>query len=378
MRLPTRIPLPRALVVLPAILLGFGVPASAQTLQELINAAQPGDTVWVAPGTYRRAVSVNEDIVIKGQGDGVYLVGLVGSLARVEDLTFDGSLDLAENPLVQAGTGLEILRCRFVNAVVGVFVADGAAGVHIDDCVLDGVYQGVSLSEQVQSLSLTGTQLLDCLFGVLGASGFVCIPGPSRSPADRCSSGCGVVSMTDVLIQGGDHQIQLSGNYRLVITDSKLREGVVGITGTGLRLEMKNSVLTPGATNDTGIDLQVSSGFIQGSQISGWDVAIRIGDGGCPLYSDIVLGGSLDAGNDISGDTWSLQVEQPEALDANYNFWGTTDCANVLSAIDGQKVGWIANSFHNQAISCSGTPVVPTRWGTLKTRYRQDEGEGNR
>jgi hypothetical protein len=344
-------------------------PARAQSLQQSIDQAQPGDTVWVDPGDYRRAVSVDEAIVIKGTGDGVRLVGLTGSSASVEDIAFDGSLDSAENPLVEADSGLELHRCRFSNAIQGVLLRDGASEVRIEDCEFDGTLQGVTLSPLAQSLHMERSQLLDCLTGVIGENQFVCVPGPDRIPALRCEEACGKVSLVEVLFQGGENQVDLEGDYLLVVSDSQLLGGIIGVQGSGIRLEMDKTRVSPGMEKGIGIDLEAVSGFIRRSDIVGWDVGIRIGDGGCSLYSDLVLGGSLTDADNISGTTWALQIDQPEAIDADYNFWGTTDCSSVQGTIDGQGVSWITDASHSISIPCSGTPAEPARWGDLKTRY---------
>jgi parallel beta-helix repeat protein len=98
-------------VLLFSLLMGLVIPASAgeitvgtgqyTTIQAAVNAAQPGDTILIPPGTYSENVLVNKSLIIKSSGGAdtttvkaavpssdVFL--LSGSGIRVEGLTLTG------------------------------------------------------------------------------------------------------------------------------------------------------------------------------------------------------------------------------------------------------------------------------------------------
>jgi hypothetical protein len=89
-----------------AFLVGTASPASADTLrvptehktiQEAINAAKPGDTILVEPGTYRGPIHLKERVTLKSAGDDT---AAKQGLKRAEATIIDGGGADAKGPAV--------------------------------------------------------------------------------------------------------------------------------------------------------------------------------------------------------------------------------------------------------------------------------------
>jgi hypothetical protein len=220
------------------------------------------------------------------------------------------------------------------------------------------------------SLALEDTQITDCFQGLKGPDDPVCAGEGPREPAARCESGCGTIILDRVRISGGGRQITISGDYTVTVTESRFeRPTEWAMSASGVRLEMSGTQCVSEGGTGTGLDLQSVSGFIRTSTIAGWNTAVAVDDGGCPRYSDLVIGGSRPDANDIGGQTLSLDLGQPEPVNADVNFWGTLDCAEVLALIAGQTVARITDAAHALEFTCSGTPALPTTWGRMKARF---------
>jgi hypothetical protein len=92
----------------------LNVPADHPTIQAALDAAQPGDTVLVAPGTYHEHLQLKEDVTLSGTGWRKTIIdgGGIGDVLTadgihnfvVENLTVRGSKAIGGNP----GAGIRI------------------------------------------------------------------------------------------------------------------------------------------------------------------------------------------------------------------------------------------------------------------------------
>ena len=374
--LPTTLESKTTLPVLVAILVlaATGGTGSAQTLQEAIDQASPGDTVFVAPGDYSRPVTVDKAITLLAEGPGeARLGGISGSLALVVGLVLDGSLGTRADFLVQAGSGLRFNNCTFRSSFSGAQITSGAKDVLFRDCYFNALLEAVNLEEGAVSVTLDGTEVVDCTLGLIGPDSLVCDTPSGRVPAERCDGGpCGRIEILNSTFVGGARHLMLAGDYVLIVRDSEFRRAsTTALRAAGVRFEMERcEVASTGGGFGTGLDLDSVSGFVRSSRILSRGRGIMIGDGGCHRYSDIVIGGTLLTANDIS----NLRLEQPEAVNAEANFWGTQNCVAALAVIDGQAVQTITDDRHQILIDCSMAPAEPTTWGRLKTRYETGGG----
>jgi hypothetical protein len=328
----------------------------------------------VAPGDYSRLITVDKAITLLAEGPGeARLGGISGSLALVVGLVLDGNLGPGAGFLAQVGSGLRFNSCTFRNSFLGAQVTSGAKDVLFRDCTFNSHLVAVNLEEGVASVTLDGTEVVDCTLGLIRPDSLVCDTPSGRVPAERCDSGpCGRIEILNSTFVGGSRQLVLAGDYVLIVRDSEFRRAsTTALRAAGVRFEMERCEVAPiGGGFGTGLDLDSVSGFVRSSLILSGGRGIMIGDGGCHRYSDMVIGGVLLTANDIS----NFRLEQPEAVNAEANFWGTRNCVAALAVIDGQVVQTITDDRHQVLIDCSMAPAEPTTWGSLKTRYGTGDG----
>lgn len=334
--------------------------AHAQTLQERIDAASPGETIVVSAGTYARPVTVDKAIVLQGEGE-VRLAGLSGSLATVENITFDGSL-VAQPAIITAGTDLTLTACEVTAGVAGLAVV--GTGVQVLNCNFTDVVTAITLLSDT-GLEMIGGGFLNCDQGVVHEADIQCTDG-SREPASSCQGPCAPVTLTNVSFDGGTRHLVLAGNWQVEIKTCNW----VGATESSIEmrfgdLTIEDSQFT-GAASGTGLRLDGVTGSMVRSTITAWTVGIQVGDGGCPTYSTFSLGGSLDTANTLGGVV-ALRLTQPEGIPAEVNYWGSIVCSVVQGVIEGQHVFSITDQGRNSVLSCEISPVERITWGRLRS-----------
>lgn len=112
------------------------VPTAYPSIQAAVDAAQPGDTIAVRPGTYREQISIDKNLTIIGSGHGSTTIRAPGMLADGED----GSTSIVE---IRGGASVAISRLTVTGPGSGT-CANGALGSGIR--VLDGGHLDLSFA----------------------------------------------------------------------------------------------------------------------------------------------------------------------------------------------------------------------------------------
>lgn len=126
-------------------------PAAAQTspLQARVDAATPGSTVEVGPGTYVGDLYIDRPVRLLGHGHPVLAGSGAGSVVRIRaagvilegfDIDGRGGGDLGRDSsgVHIAATGAIVRDCRVRNALFGVYLRE-ANGSRIERCRIDGI-----------------------------------------------------------------------------------------------------------------------------------------------------------------------------------------------------------------------------------------------
>lgn len=356
------------------------VPEEFGTLDLGIGAAQDGDTVSVAAGTYAKIpAAFAKAILLRGRGAEASLTilpGLKAARARVENFTFQ----LPPNPgaqsaLVEATDSLTIAGCRFQSPATGFVVNDLGEGSRarllLQQCEFSGLVQAarvVAAGAADVRVTFEDCVISDCTIGIeVSATGVNCpssattappvVPEDVRATLTRCrfervSGTC--LNVTNlpggVLVQ----QCQLAGstvNINAALTGLLVRDTRVqgpggagrGIVVTSGRLEVVRSVVV------------------------GHDVGITVSDfPDCQLSSGL-LGGNQDDYNKLGGNlTWNLLTSQKLGVD--YNYWNALACAEAENRVSGQGLGIICDEVGRPLTNCA-TPALPTTWSRIKAAY---------
>ena len=349
----------------------FATPVGAATLrvpgdlplQAALNASAAGDTVLVAPGTYPKAVTVDVDVLVQPDpalaGPTPVLAGVTGSAATFRGFSFDGSLEAGRGTVIEAGDDLVVDGCALANGVIGVSVS----GSCTFSGSLDNFLTGLSVSPDA---TLTATVVITgCETGLYATAPKV-PAGGGRSPHPSCPDAG--IELVDSRITGGRTAVDTDGFVSVLLRRTVVEGTVDGLLfDDGCLLLEDTEISGTGTDTGTGVDLVASYAGIARSTVTGFGIGIRATDDARPVYTAGVLGGSLADGNVLGGNGVNLSLEQPEWIDADNNWWGTTDCEAL--GIEGMTPARIAaNADRTLGILCT-VPTETVTWGALKTRF---------
>ncbi|MHC4820893.1 MAG: right-handed parallel beta-helix repeat-containing protein, partial [Planctomycetota bacterium] len=118
-------------------------------LQDVIDAAEDGDTIIIGPGNYSQTVQIDgrTGLTIKGQGSPVFMAG--------DDWAFE----------ITESTGISLSGVVITESDVGVVIEDST------DTTVSGVEISDSDSEAIQMRDSTGTTITKCTLTDAGGEG---------------------------------------------------------------------------------------------------------------------------------------------------------------------------------------------------------------
>jgi hypothetical protein len=136
-----------------AILLAFSPAAMAflpaNPLQAQVDAADPGDTILVNPGTYTGYLNLDKPITIEANGEGVILVApesgdltwISASGVVLKGLVLDGGVSQRTAIGVGSVEGLEVRNCTFRNLQTGIWIDPSSDAMNV--VVANNIFENV-------------------------------------------------------------------------------------------------------------------------------------------------------------------------------------------------------------------------------------------
>ncbi|RKZ13655.1 hypothetical protein DRQ53_12995 [bacterium] len=367
-------------------------------IQDALDAAAPGDTIRIGAGRY----------------DEFRDFGSVVMHVQAPDLTIIGA---GRDSVVIGPT--EIADEIEGNPTIGMFVPGGASGCDLSGVTLENMQAGVSLVEAARLSDLTIRNMSEGMVNLLGTDGAVVedtvfewmsggfgpVNGVSSFAGDlnpntlvqRCSfSGIGVESNGLTIVGGNGSRIRdcefENVNVAVWLIDSdSVRVERCGFVQTGVRafttwdcsdltiedcdfdeLQYRGIELTSGSTR---IDRTRINGGSLGAitLLGGIDLVMR----DCDILSDVGPHVYSEASSEFSTQ-----------IDLRYNFWGSTDSAEIASWIDdGADDGpgdcelfsyCPRDTVDFWPVLDRSVPVKPESLGGLKGRFRTPRPSDNR
>src|SRR5581483_1804291 len=134
------------------------------TIQGAINAALPGDTILIAPGTYIEQITVNKNLTITTTGPGVVIQSpstplVPDAVGQLNIVTITGGVNVSISNLVVLGPGPG--PCASINS--GIFVSGNSVASitgliipEIHDNPFGGCQNGVGIQVGKQSVAQLG------------------------------------------------------------------------------------------------------------------------------------------------------------------------------------------------------------------------------
>ena len=253
------------------------VPQQYETIQEAVNAAEPGDTIVVSKGVYYESVTV-----------GTSGLKIIGKKAVI-DGTFEGAALSTEavlnfSCLEVYGSGVTIQGMTFRNG--GNHVSFSTTGLRVLKCVSRNS-GGSSVTGEGEGIEVSGNRFVGAAYAGVNIGGD------------------GVTVTKNAIQQSGSYGIQIGGGT--IVVDGNTVNGVSD--SVGVYVSGNDSVVTRNRVSNcggAGIFFNGSNGFVTANRVS-WissDTGIYVAGGECLVQGNSVvvastLLGVYGPGNDV-------------------------------------------------------------------------------
>jgi len=177
-----------AAVAFPVLADIIHVPGEYPTIQQGIDAAQPGDIVLVAPGRYPEEIQLKASVIVRGAGEGRSIIdgqddpgdvvratgNAIGPDTKLEGFTITGALNGGGMPggggvFCNSGARPDIGNCRIEGNDAGVDLWNGSTA-YVHNCVVvNNVYDGISTGS---GGTIVNNTIHNCRIGFYDYSGY--------------------------------------------------------------------------------------------------------------------------------------------------------------------------------------------------------------
>jgi len=180
---------------------------------------------------------------------------------------------------------------------------------------------------------------------------------------------------------GGGMQLAPAYRRRHVVSNNVIRNNITGDTGGGIfftdAVDMYGNVIT-GNSAATGGGIYHYTGFFGRGKVIGNTIthnivtsiggAIRVGSYGLPIHDNILIG-NLAQG--ISQDIYNSNGSASENINAENNWWGTTDRGEISNRIfdktDDTEYGVVDFEPFRSASNAAGVLATPANGGSMSS-----------
>ncbi len=365
----------------------MNVPGDYATIQAAINAADTGDTIVVAAGTYNERLNVNKPVHLRGAQYGVDPTPFG---ARTNPAN-ESVVDIAGLPVTNPNVAIEIPN-GVTDVEIDGFTLVGSPTFHYSDesiirCWDDNVTIGNNIMDGYIGILCKGAanQLVDQNRMVVNKNGVIVQPNPGMDvtiSGNYATLGTSPAGDESAFYMTGCSQVSVTGNTAIGFLNAKAATGsnVDHITVSGNTFDgCKDAISYWGTTTFVTIsDNTLVNSVRYGISIKGQDITIsgnsitNSGDSGINIDRHVIDTERVTiTDNDLSGNTsYGLRVNTSlvtETVDASSNYWGSTDAATVKASANG-GVGadftpWLGG----------GTAQNPGYAGDFSTLYVDDD-----
>jgi parallel beta-helix repeat protein len=282
-----------------------------QTVQAAVDAAPPGTTVLVPPGTYEEQVTVDRPVTLRGEGARLHgdgngtVVTVTHDAAALSNLTLTGIGESTRDENAStSGEWDEQVEVAYGHSDAGVHVVD-AAGVYVHDVTVETPTSGVVFRDApdgvVDGLDLEGTEEpFEGFMGVLSIRSALVVQN-SRFDGGRdgvyLHRAQGTVVRNNTFLENrfGVHLMYTSGTLvdgnvargqssagivimtapaRNAVVDNDIRYATEGIVPTGSRSYIAGNVL---AYNENGLMTGTTQSVYERNVLYGNELGARTG-----------------------------------------------------------------------------------------------------
>ena len=299
------------------------------SLETAVANANDGDVIVVCPGTYsENTMTIDKEICINGSDPNTTIINAASS-GRIFQV-------LADNVKI---SGLTLSGANTSNNTAAIRVgeaADASQLLNVSNCIVTGNSYGIDLTAESSQVTIDNCRVTNntSSYGIF-------VAGSQHT-----------LSNNDVSFNSNE------GIFLSVTQNNTLQDNTVSNNVTGIRLFNSSSNPITGNTiwsnSDTGIKLVDSSAnaitgnTLQSNTNNGINLVNSTGNpmqqnnislNSNGIYLEQSSTGNTIASNNITQNTINLYNDQPDALTATNNWWGTTICSTIDAAIHDNEEG---------------------------------------
>jgi hypothetical protein len=367
------------------------------SIQGAVDASLDGDVINVAAGTYSENVTVNKSVTLDGAGDGTNpavdtilstpgnIVTVAANDVTVKDLRVSGGSRGIQ--VVGTRMNLEILNSTLASNGVGfrMGTADNLDGLTIADSTFDSnTAQGIAVFTGPAGSYLTNVSISDTDFVNNTQKGayFEKLNNAVFDGITVLNSG---TDPTYAFNNGIDINLKHGAYSNITIQNSEFSgSGVRTVYGPGgfdfaaaLAIKARNDSPSYNTVPATLMDVHVKGNVFKDSLQNSMTTAIRIGE---PGKNNSGPTGVVICLNDLSDGTFvGVDNTSLAAVDAEFNWWGTTNGAVINATLAFGNVDftpWLLDSAFsgNNHIFTDGDASLVVNQAT--GQYTFDDGNG--